>query len=149
MNFAVSDFLRSQNIEASNSSQNELCDACQVSKSSKAPANTTNPVERCTRKLQKVYSDICGPFPKSLNGCKYMINFVDDFSRYSAVYFLQAKSQALGKLEQFCAEIGIPETLRTDNGGEYTSTIFKKFCIRKKHQSRIYSPIYAPPTWRS
>jgi hypothetical protein len=39
-----------------------FCSACAYAKSHKAPFNR-HPVERSTYSLQRVHSDICGPFP--------------------------------------------------------------------------------------
>ena len=47
-----------------------------------------------TRKGQMIYSDICGPFPASVEGYRYCISFTDVYSRFSAAYFLKRKSEA-------------------------------------------------------
>ena len=46
------------------------------------------------RHLQLVHSDICGPLPTLLRGCRYFLLFVDDFNRMTWVYFLKQKSEA-------------------------------------------------------
>ena len=37
------------------------------------------PVKRATQLLEKVHSDICGPFESSIGGSKFFITFTDDF----------------------------------------------------------------------
>ena len=50
---------------------------------------------RALRKLQLIHADICGPITPSSNSNKrYILNFIDDFSRKSWVYFLSEKSEA-------------------------------------------------------
>ena len=50
---------------------------------------------RASRKLQLVHADICGPFKPSSNSNKrYILSFIDDFSRKTWVYFLHEKSEA-------------------------------------------------------
>jgi len=76
-----------------------------------------------TRKGQLIYSDICGPFPTSVEGYRYCISFTDVYLRFSAAYFLKRKSEATEALRQviiFYKKNGIViSRLRTDNGGEF------------------------------
>lgn len=38
-------------------------------------------IKRCTKALEKIHTDICGPFPmKTLDGFDSFITFADDFS---------------------------------------------------------------------
>ena len=72
---------------------------------------------------QLVVSDLCGPFPESIDGYCYTCTFIDAYSRFSAVYFLKQKSDAedaLRSLILFYRREGfIIKELRTDQGGEY------------------------------
>ena len=57
------------------------------------------------------------------------MTFIDDYSRYCAVYFLKQKSEVLDKFKEFEAVVTNEcgeciSTLRTDNGGEYLSRHF-------------------------
>ena len=69
----------------------------------------------------------------SLSGDVYYVTFIDDYSRKTWVYFLKSKDEVFGKFKEFKA-LGdnISErkimTLRSDNGGEYTSNEFGNFC---------------------
>ena len=57
---------------------------------------------------------------------KYCINFVDDFSNLTVVYFLKCKNDASLALEKFIADIapfGKIKCLKSDNGGEFVSLI--------------------------
>ena len=48
---------------------------------------------RVVRKLQLVHSDVCGPMhTPSLGNNLYFVTFIDDYSRFSLVYPLKAKS---------------------------------------------------------
>jgi transposase InsO family protein len=64
---------------------------------------------------------------------RYLITFIDDFTRKTWVYFLQQKLEAFYMFKSFKAhvenEIGkTVKTLRTDRGGEYCSIEFEVFC---------------------
>ena len=48
--------------------------------------------------------------------------------------FLRAKSEALEKFHEFKAEQGIPKVLRSDNGKEFTSKHFERYCLKKTKQ---------------
>lgn len=53
-----------------------------------------------TELLECIHSDIWGPYSIStINGHKYFISFIDDFSRYSYVYLIREKSEALDVFE--------------------------------------------------
>ena len=81
-------------------------------------------------------------------GAKYFVLFIDDFTRKTFVYFLTQKSQVLEKFKEFKAfaenetECQI-QTLRSDNGGEYTSKAFNEFC-RNHGIQRQFSTPYTP-----
>ena len=85
-----------------------------------------------TRRKQKgelVFSNIQGPseVPR-LHGARYALTFIDDFSRYAVVHFVVRKSDTLECFKEYVVRYGAPTELRTDKGGEYTSTAFKNYC---------------------
>nr|GEX64345.1 retrovirus-related Pol polyprotein from transposon TNT 1-94 [Tanacetum cinerariifolium] len=56
--------------------------------------------------LEIIHTDICGPFDTpSFTEEKYVITFIDDFSRYGYVYLLYEKSQSINALEVFVNEV--------------------------------------------
>ena len=67
---------------------------------------------------------------KSLGGAEYFLTFIDDKTRYVWVYCLQRKDQVF---EKFCEWKAMVErstsqklkAIRTDNGGEFTSSEFE------------------------
>lgn len=84
--------------------------------------------------LQLVHTDLAGPMEnKSFGLTRYMLTFVDDYSKMVFVYFLKEKSQVLDKFIEFknLMENQTGEkikVIRSDNGGEYCSKEFDKFC---------------------
>jgi hypothetical protein len=104
---------------------------------------------RATEKLQLVHSDICGPInPTSNGGSRYFITFTDDFSRKTWTYVLTEKANALAIFKKFKASAE-KETncqikcLRTDRGGEFTSSAFNDFCSEsgiKRQLTAAYTP---------
>lgn len=70
---------------------------------------------------------------------------VDDFSRFTRVYFLQHKSGALSKFIQFKQdmekEFGVPiKCLDTDNGRDYMSDQFQNYCREHGIQRQMTCP---------
>jgi len=87
---------------------------------------------RAGSKLDLVHSDVQGPFDKSaVDGDCWAINFVDDHTRFTVVYTMKSKDEALKYFKHYCAQYGTPRCLRSDNGGEYTSHSFETFCLDK------------------
>ena len=76
-----------------------------------------------SRKGELIYSDLAGPYPPSIEGYRYVISFVDVYSRFSVCYPIHQKSDAaasLKKFNEFCNSHNIKiSTIRTDQGGEY------------------------------
>ena len=76
-----------------------------------------------TQRGELILSDLCGPFPASVEGHKYVISFTDTYSRFSVCYMLKHKSdaeEALKALIKYYARHGaLIQEIRTDQGGEF------------------------------
>lgn len=82
-------------------------------------------IEKQTRVLELVHTDVCGPF-NSVNreGKRHYVSFLDDFTHTSCVYFINYKSEVVDKFIEYersaCNQIGQNiKHLRCDNGTEY------------------------------
>ena len=109
-----------------------VCAGCQFGKSHRLPFQTS--VNHASSMFQLVHSDLMGlTSSPSYSGLRYMMVVVDDFSRYSWVYFLENKSEALTYFMRFkmMVEKEFSSTIKcllTDNGGEFLSHEFSRFC---------------------
>eukprot|EP00257_Ricinus_communis_P022462 XP_015582191.1 uncharacterized protein LOC107262222 [Ricinus communis] len=126
----------------------KVCDDCMKGKQHRDPIPKKS-TWRASHKLQLVHIDICGPIsPASNNDKRYMLCFIDDFSRKSWTYFLLEKSEAYMYFRCFKMlvekESGMSiKYLRTDRGGELCSTKFSEFCklnIIKRQLTTAYTP---------
>lgn len=114
------------------SSDLTFCETCVGGKHHKSqfPKGTST---RSNEPLGLIHSDICGKLnSKSLSGAEYFLTFVDDKTRYVWVYFLKHKDEAFQRFVEWKALVEKSsghqvKILRTDNGGEYTSTQFEGF----------------------
>ena len=60
-------------------------------------------------------------------GYKYVINFINDYSGFTMLYFLKHKSDILLATTKYLADIasyGHVKRLQTDNGTEFTYELF-------------------------
>ena len=72
----------------------------------------------------------------SLGGNRYFVTFIDDKSRFVAVYFMKSKDHVLQKFKEYEAMVTNVtgkkiKVFRSDNGGEYNSREFSDFLVSK------------------
>ena len=124
------------------------CETCVKGKQHRIPFPKQS-AWRATEKLQLIHSDLCGPITPSSNSQKrYLISFIDDFSRKTWIYFAAEKSEAFHHFKMFKAFVEkqtgmFIKCLRTDRGGEYNSGEFKEFCEKhgiKRQLTTGYTP---------
>ena len=125
-----------------------FCQACAEGKAHRAPFKPLGEIQS-TRRLELVHSDVAGPMQtESFGGAKYFVTFIDDYSRCVTVYPMKHKSEVLDRFKEWEAAVTNQidckiKTLRTDNGGEYTSTEFEDFLKEKgiRHETTVpHSP---------
>ena len=112
--------------------------------------NINNPFLKSETKtkgmLELIHSNVCGHMPStSLRGYEYYVTFIDDYSRKTWIYFLKTKSEVFGKFNEFKALIENHskrriKTLRSNNGGEYTSKEFETFCNEARIKRELTTP---------
>ena len=82
-----------------------FCEGCVQGKATKHKPKPLGEI-RSTRRLEKVHSDVCGPMQTASNsGKKYMVTFVDYYSRTCAVYFMAHKSDTFAMFQEFHAKV--------------------------------------------
>ena len=129
------------------------CDACHQGGAKRKPFAKQRSVP-FTYFGERLQSDLCGPFPKSIEGYRYLLNIVDGYTNELAVYPLRTKeSHAIREcLERYMKDNHAylptdpkkPVTWHTDNGGEFMSDDLNEFC-EEFAINRGFSVPYAPP----
>jgi hypothetical protein len=76
-----------------------VCDACQKAKSHQLPYPTST--SRSSVPLEQVFSDVWGPAPLSAGKHGYYVSFIDDFSKFTCIYFLKKRSNVHQAFLQF------------------------------------------------
>lgn len=109
--------------------RNNHCDVCHFSKQKKLsfPISTSN----TSKPFELIHVNIWGPFSiSSIHNHKYFLTIVDDYTRYTWLHLLQAKSQVRQSLQWFF--FSIVETqfsttikiVRSDNVPEFDMPTF-------------------------
>ena len=89
-------------------SERRFCEGCVLSKSVRTtpkPLGTKCTMRRlgCQASLRR---DVCGPMNTEIHsGKRYMVTFIDDYSRISIAYFMRSKDETLAKLKEFVASV--------------------------------------------
>lgn len=77
-----------------------MCEACRLGKSSKLPFLES--VFTASRPLERIHCDVWGPAPvMSVQGFRYYVIFIDNFSRFCWIYPLKQKSDVFSKFKVF------------------------------------------------
>ena len=102
-------------------------------------------VVRNTELLKLIHSDLC-EFEGILTrgGNRYIITFIDDFSKYTTIYWLKNKSDSFEKFQGFLKEVENQfsrkiKRIKSDRGCEYESSAFNSFVqSNKASTSSVY-----------
>lgn len=126
----------------------KVCDGCLICKQRRSPFPKQSPY-RSGSGLELVHADRCGPIsPPTPAGNRYFLLIVDDKSRLMWGSLLKTKDQAFVAFRKLkvAAELesGLKlKMLRTDRGGEFTSTEFNSFCEDHRIRRQLTAP-YSP-----
>jgi transposase InsO family protein len=111
-----------------------VCDICAKAKMTKALARKFKPKRHvATEVLERIHSDIAGPYDETTRGHRYFIVFVDEMSRHTLAYPMRHKSDAKSKFQQCLIDFKKlapnfkPRFYRSDNAPELTASL-KKLC---------------------
>ncbi|GJZ37881.1 retrovirus-related pol polyprotein from transposon TNT 1-94 [Tanacetum coccineum] len=106
--------------------KDHLCSACQLGKSRKS-THKSKTINTIMEVLHTLHMDLCGPLRvQSINGKKYILVIVDDYSRFTWVKFLRSKGETpafvINMLKQL--QVGLNKTVwfvQNDNGTEFVN----------------------------
>nr|GFB02933.1 retrovirus-related Pol polyprotein from transposon TNT 1-94 [Tanacetum cinerariifolium] len=115
--------------------KDHLCSASQLGKSKK---HTHKPKAENTNLevLNTLHMDLCGPMRvQTINGKKYILVIVDDYSQFTWVNFFRSKDETSNVVIKFITQIqvGLNKTVRyvcTDNGTKFVNHIMTEYYER-------------------
>jgi transposase InsO family protein len=102
-----------------------------------------------SRPLELLHMDLFGPVTYlSIGGSKYGLVTVDDFSRFTWVFFLQDKSKTQGTLKHFLRraqnEFKLKvKKIRSDNGSEFKNLQVEEY-LEEEGTKHEFSAPYTP-----
>lgn len=109
----------------------KFCTICAKGKQTRLPFHSSE--TKTTEVLALIHSDVNGPMrTASLGVSKYIVIFIDDYSRKNFVYPMAKKDEVFEKFKIFKAFVETQTSkrirvLRSDNGEEYFSKFFTEF----------------------
>ncbi|GJS22200.1 retrovirus-related pol polyprotein from transposon TNT 1-94 [Tanacetum coccineum] len=124
--------------------KDHLCSACALRKSKKSShqpkAEDTN-----QEKLYLLHMDLCGQMRvASINGKRYILVIIDDYSRFTWVRFLRIKDEAPEAIIKCIKNIQVRlnatvRNVRTDNGTEFVNQTLREFYenVGISHQTSV------------
>ncbi|GJV65894.1 retrovirus-related pol polyprotein from transposon TNT 1-94 [Tanacetum coccineum] len=112
--------------------KDQLCSSCEVSKAKRSSFKSKT-VPSSKGRLNLLHMDLCGPMRvASINGKKYILVIVDDYSRYTWTLFLRSKDETPEVLKDFLTMIqrnlqAPVISVRTDRGTEFLNKTLNAF----------------------
>ncbi|GJY26132.1 retrovirus-related pol polyprotein from transposon TNT 1-94 [Tanacetum coccineum] len=112
--------------------RDHLCSSCEVSKAKRSSFKSKT-VPSSKGRLNLLHMDLCGPMRvASINGKKYILVIVDDYSRYTWTLFLRSKDETPEVLKEFLTMIqrnlqAPVISVRTDRGTEFLNKTLNAF----------------------
>ena len=107
---------------------------CSVCASIKTPKLNVAPLKNVVAEqvLDLVSIDLVGPIPNSLNGNRFILTLMDQFSRWPAAYPIpDAKAETiLDCIKQFGNDFGFPRCLLSDRGKNLLGSVISRACRR-------------------
>ncbi|GJS60742.1 retrovirus-related pol polyprotein from transposon TNT 1-94 [Tanacetum coccineum] len=107
--------------------KDHLCSACALGKSKKKSSHQPNAEDTNQEKLYLLHMDLCSPMRvASINGKRYILVIVDDYSRFTCVRYLKTKDEALAAIIKCIKNIQVRlkatvRNVQTDNGTKFVN----------------------------
>nr|GFB19897.1 retrovirus-related Pol polyprotein from transposon TNT 1-94 [Tanacetum cinerariifolium] len=112
--------------------KDHLCSACEQRKIHQKH-HKSKTAFASNKPLYLIHMDLCGPMHvQSINGKRYLLVVVDDYSWYTWVFFLHSKDEASEVIISFIKKTQVNlqlqvQRVRTDNGTEFKNKTLAKF----------------------
>nr|GEV72524.1 hypothetical protein [Tanacetum cinerariifolium] len=112
--------------------KDHLCSACEQGKIHRKH-HKSKTAFASNKPLYLLHMDLCGPMRvQSINGKRFVLVVVDDYSRYTCVFFLHSKDEASEVIISFIKKTQVilqlqVQRVRTNNGTEFKNKTLAKF----------------------
>ncbi|GJW48821.1 retrovirus-related pol polyprotein from transposon TNT 1-94 [Tanacetum coccineum] len=125
--------------------KDQLCSSCEVSKAKRSSFKTKT-VPSSKGRLNLLHMDLCGPMRvASINGKKYILVILDDYSRYTWTLFLRSKDETPKVLKDFLTMSqrnfqALVIYVRTDRGTEFLNKTLNAFFKEEGNEHQTSTP---------
>ena len=124
------------------------CHICQLVKCSNEKREGVMIPITSAEKMEKVFLDICGPFPRSggRHQYKYIIIIFDHYTKYTKLYPLnRATTTKILEIviNKYIPEVGKPALIITDHGTQFRGRKWRETLIHlgiKTYKTLVYHP---------
>ncbi|GKA68644.1 retrovirus-related pol polyprotein from transposon TNT 1-94 [Tanacetum coccineum] len=124
--------------------KDHLCSAYALGKSKKQ-SHKSKAEDSVQEKLYLLHMDLCGPMRiQSINGRKYILVIIHDYSRFTWVKFLRSKDEVPEFVIKFLKMIQVRlnatvRNIRTDNGTDFVNQTLKAYYeeVKISHQTSV------------
>nr|GFC09729.1 retrovirus-related Pol polyprotein from transposon TNT 1-94 [Tanacetum cinerariifolium] len=112
--------------------KDHLCSACEQGKIHRKH-HKSKTAFASNKQLYILHMDLCGPMRvESINGKRFVLVIIDDYSRYTWVFFLHSKDEGSDVIISFIKKTQVSvqlqvQRVRTDNAMEFKNKTFAKF----------------------
>ena len=122
------------------------CSGCARGKVTVQEKTAVLPIELPTTKFAHVHVDLVGPLPVSAEGHSHLLTVVDRLTRWvEAIPMRTTTAEACADTFalHWVARYGVPHTITTDRGAQFTSAVWKCLCS-KLGAKHILTTAYHP-----
>ena len=130
----------------------KTCTLCQMVKTNNERKDGTMIPITSSAKLEKVFLDICGPFPRSggRHGYKFIVIILDHYTKYTKLYAIN-RATTKKRLDiiknKYMPEIGKPYMIITDHGTQFKGRRWREELLKlniKTYKTSVYHPSSNP-----
>jgi transposase InsO family protein len=122
------------------------CQACCRGKVTAQPAAPVQPIAVPAKRFSHVHLDLVGPLPVAADGSTYLLTMVDRTTRWLEAALMRTMEAAVCA-DAFIAvrvtRFGVPATVTTDRGRQFSSAVWSTLCQRLNIQ-HIETTTYHP-----
>nr|GEW82780.1 Gag-Pol polyprotein [Tanacetum cinerariifolium] len=114
-----------------------LCPSCEQGKSKRA-AYPPKLVPNSRQRLHLLYMDLCGPMRiANINGKRYVLVIVDNYSRYTWVHFLRSKDETPEVIKTFLKRITVLLHVGISHQMSYVRTPQQNEVVERRNQTLV------------
>jgi len=122
------------------------CEACAKRKTGRKTVAPLGETQVAYEFLDVVSLDIVGPLPVTEKGNRYLLTFIDHFTRFcEAIPIARQDTETVARefVLRIITQFGVPKKLLTDRGANFTSALIKETCKLLKIQ-KLQTSSYHP-----